>query len=63
VFVAVTDSMNSACPHEERSEWPREALPYTKRIYRMPLSRGMKRCSIICVDDETRDFLESRILV
>jgi hypothetical protein len=38
------------------------ALPYIKRIYRTLLSRGIYSCSIYCVDDETRHYIESRII-
>ena len=38
------------------------ALPYIKRIYRTLMSRGMRSCSVFCVDEETRFFLESSLL-
>jgi hypothetical protein len=45
-----------------RKEPPHVALPYLKRIYRTLLSRGMQSCSVCCVDEETRYFLESQLL-
>ena len=45
-----------------RNRPPQVALPYLKRIYRTLLSRGMKSCSVYCVDEETRFQLESSLL-
>ncbi|MFN8463974.1 MAG: DUF2075 domain-containing protein [Caldilineaceae bacterium] len=45
-----------------RSKPPHVVLPYLKRIYRTLLSRGMKSCSVYCVDEETRFFLDSHLL-
>jgi uncharacterized protein len=45
-----------------RRKKPEEAIRYIKRIYRTLLSRGMQSCSVYCVDDETRSFIESRLL-
>ena len=38
------------------------ALPYIKRIYRTLMSRGMKSCSIYCVDPFTNDYMKSRLI-
>jgi hypothetical protein len=38
------------------------ALPYIKRIYRTLLSRAMNSCSVFCVDEETRQYFESRLI-
>lgn len=45
-----------------RGRSPGVALPYLKRIYRTLLSRSMSSCSVYCVDDETRHYLESRLI-
>ncbi|MBK8232078.1 MAG: DUF2075 domain-containing protein [Candidatus Eisenbacteria bacterium] len=45
-----------------RGQSPAAALPYIKRIYRTLLSRGMESCTVYCVDEETREFLRSRLL-
>jgi len=45
-----------------RRKLPSQVLPYLKRIYRTLLSRGMHSCSIYCTDQETRRYLESRLL-
>jgi DUF2075 family protein len=45
-----------------RRKKPAEAIRYIKRIYRTLLSRGMQSCSVYCVDDETRSFIEARLI-
>jgi len=45
-----------------RRKQPTDAIRYIKRIYRTLLSRGMQSCSVFCVDDETRGYIESRLL-
>ena len=44
-----------------RGKRPEVALPYIKRIYRTLLSRGMDSCSVYCVDEDTREFVRSRL--
>lgn len=45
-----------------RARPPEIALPYLKRIYRTLFSRAMQSCSVFCLDEETREFIESRIV-
>lgn len=37
------------------------ALPLLRNAYRVLASRGMKSCSIYCIDDETRDYLRAAL--
>lgn len=41
---------------------PAQALPYIKQIYRTLLSRGIQSCRVYCVDSETRNSIESRLI-
>jgi hypothetical protein len=65
--LVVRDSTWEAVPRNNYSNKlrkvpPHVALPYLKRIYRTLLSRGMQSCSVCCVDEETRYYLESVLL-
>ncbi len=50
---------NSEDPMLKRSE--KDFENYVKNIYRVLLTRGMKGCFVYFVDDETREYFESKV--
>ena len=55
------DSKNSSDPQVKRAK-EEDFIRYVKNVYRTLLTRGMKGCYVYFMDENTRKFVESRLL-